>query len=252
MKVLVTGAAGTVGTGLLDSMAGNPNYEFTLLDREPHPELETVVADLRDYDEIRPEFEDQDAVIHLAWNPEIGLFTTALDWTDALAENLEATCNVYRAAVDAGVEKCLYMSSVHTVTMFEQENRPAVYEDPDLHMEVTDPPRPNSVYGVAKVFGEQLARFCADEYGLRGYVVRLGGFGGGGPPTDLEDSLHKGSVWLSQRDLVQLVECILEDEDVHFDVFFGISDNANRYLDLSHARETIGYDPQDDAHEAAE
>jgi len=43
----------------------------------------------------------------------------------------------------------------------------------------------------------------------------------------------------------------LEDEDVHFDVFFGISDNDNRWLDLSHARETIGYDPQDDAHEVA-
>jgi NAD+ dependent glucose-6-phosphate dehydrogenase len=251
MNVLVTGANGTVGRNLLDSMGDDPRYDFTLLDREPHPDHETEVADLRDYEAIRPAFEDQDAVIHLAWNPEVGLWTTDVSWTEALAENLEATCNVYRAAVDAGLEKILYMSSVHTISQFEADHRPEVYDDPDLHMEVTDPPRPSSVYGVAKVFGEQLARFCADEYGLRGYVVRLGGPGSPGTPDELAESLHQGSVWISQRDLAQLVECILDDEDVHYDVFFGISDNDNRYLDLSHARETIGYDPQDDAHEVA-
>lgn len=251
MNVLVTGATGTVGRGLLESMGDDPQYDFTLLDLEEHPDRETEVADLRDYDAIRPAFEDQDAVIHLAWNPEVGLWTTDLSWTDALAGNLEATCNVFRAAVDAGVEKCLFMSSVHTVHMFEKENDPRVYEDPDLHMAADDPPRPASMYGVAKVFCEQLARFCADEYGLRGYVVRLGGPGAPGSPGELAESLHRGSVWISRRDLVQLVECVLADDDVHFDVFFGISDNDNRWLDLSHAREAIGYDPKDDAHEAA-
>jgi nucleoside-diphosphate-sugar epimerase len=251
MNVLLTGANGQVGRMLLDSLGDDPAYDFTLLDLEPHPDRETTVADLRDYEAIRPVFEGQDAVIHLAWDSHVGFRTTDLTWTDTLAGNLEVTCNVFRAAVDAEVEKTLYMSSIHTVRMYEKKNVPRIYDDPDLHVETDDPPRPASMYGVAKVFGEQVARFCTDEYGLRNYVVRLGG------PTRVEDDfgqdpeemLHRGSVYISQRDLAQLVTCILEDETVDFDVFFGVSDNSNRWLDVGHARDVLGYDPQDDLHD---
>ncbi|WP_096390226.1 NAD-dependent epimerase/dehydratase family protein [Halopenitus persicus] len=67
MNVLVTGAAGRVGTAITDHLSDD--YAFTLLDVDgPTGPGESVVADVREYDEIRPHFEGQDAVVHLAVN----------------------------------------------------------------------------------------------------------------------------------------------------------------------------------------
>jgi len=38
-------------------------------------------------------------------------------------------------------------------------------------------------------------------------------------------------------------------EDVRFDVFYGVSDNRARFRDIAHAREVIGYVPQDGIHD---
>lgn len=66
MQILITGANGTVGSAILSELGDREEYEFTCLDVEDHPERETVVADITNLDEIRPHFEGQDAVIHLA------------------------------------------------------------------------------------------------------------------------------------------------------------------------------------------
>jgi hypothetical protein len=53
-------------------------------------------------------------------------------------------------------------------------------------------------------------------------------------------------MWQSRRDLAHLVDCCLRDESVSFDVFYGVSDNDRRWFDVDHAREVVGYDPEDD------
>lgn len=53
------------------------------------------------------------------------------------------------------------------------------------------------------------------------------------------------SIWLSHRDMVQLAEKSLQAEHVKYDIFYGISNNPNHFYDLEHAREVIGYEPQD-------
>ncbi|PSQ08643.1 NAD(P)-dependent oxidoreductase, partial [Halobacteriales archaeon QS_5_70_15] len=56
-------------------------------------------------------------------------------------------------------------------------------------------------------------------------------------------------VWQSRRDCAHLIDRCLQDDTVDFDVFYGVSDNDRRFCDISHAREVVGYDPQDNAEE---
>ena len=66
MDVLITGAAGTVGTAITDHLSDD-TYDFTLLDVvETDGPGESVVADVRDYEVIRPSFDEQEAIVHLA------------------------------------------------------------------------------------------------------------------------------------------------------------------------------------------
>ncbi|MFW6316881.1 MAG: NAD-dependent epimerase/dehydratase family protein, partial [Halorubrum sp.] len=110
MRVLITGANGTVGSAIIDQLGGRDEYEFTCLDLEDHPDRETVVADVTEIDELRGHFDGHDAVIHLA---------AAVDldgsWEEILAANVEGTYNVLQAAAEAEVETFVFASSMHTV-----------------------------------------------------------------------------------------------------------------------------------------
>ena len=50
----------------------------------------------------------------------------------------------------------------------------------------------------------------------------------------------------SQRDIAQIIErCINAPDDLHYDIFYGVSDNKYHYVDIEHARKVLGYVPQD-------
>ncbi|MFB6136191.1 MAG: NAD-dependent epimerase/dehydratase family protein [Halobacteriaceae archaeon] len=263
MDVLVTGAHGTVGTAVREQLGGDPAYEFTWMDRQDHPEVETVVADMRDYPAMRAACEGQDAVVHLAHDPTVNWQVTDVSWGEVLAADLEGIVTAFGAAVDAGVEKVVYASTNHVVGMYENERRPEIYDaDDEFVVDHEMPVRPDSMYGVAKVFGEALARFCSDWYGLRCHCLRIGGVPPGDEPfawvapdadRDAEEYEravgHARGVWCSHRDFAQLLARSLDDETDGFDVFYAVSGNAHRWHDISHAREVLGYDPRDDASE---
>ena len=271
MDVLITGAHGRVGTAITERLEG---YRFTLLDAEEGPPPdggESVVADVRDYDAIRPHFEGQDAVVHLARTPELGGHgSREIAWSEPLAENLEGINNVYEAARDAGLDSVLFASSNHAVGMVEVRNAPEVYHDTGVRTDHTEPHRPDSRYGLTKSYGEDLGRLLAEAHGIRFYGLRIGAvrepeydhpYGDAALGVDRGD-WERGSeeyeeqvarmkgLWQSRRDLAHLVECCLQDESVEWDHFYGVSANDRRWLDdLEHARETVGYEPQDDGEE---
>ena len=273
MDVLITGAHGRVGTAITEHLDGG-EYEFTLLDVEEGPAPaggESVVADMRDYDEIRPHFEGQDAVIHLGRTAELGgPDDRGIAWTEPLAENLEALNNVYEAARDAGLDSVLFASSNHAVGMVEVRNAPEVYHDEGIRAGHDEPHRPDSRYGLTKSYGEDLGRLLAEAHGVRFYGLRIGAVREpeyDHPYGDAERGVDRGDwergseeyeeqvarmkgLWQSRRDLAQFVECCLRDESVEWDHFYGVSANDRRWLDdLEHARETIGYEPQDNGEE---
>jgi len=255
----MTGPYGRVGTGLRRHLG--EEYTFTYLDAADHPDHETVVADVRDYDAIRPAFDGQDAVVHLALTEEMGSDHTEAAWTPVLADELEAIANVFGAAVDAGVEKVVF-ASTNQVVYRHAEDRPDP-SDPGFVLDREAPVRPDSQYSLAKLYGEDFGRFCVEAHGLRVYCLRLGWVqvGGADHPyaasetaveegeiergDDAYESMAHSPIWLSGRDAADLVECCLADETVEFDVFYGASDNAGCWLDIDRAREVLGYDPQD-------
>ena len=263
MRVLLTGAHGRVGEGIKEQLAGGEEYEFTYLDRQDHPEYETHVADVNDYEAIRPAFDDQDAVIHLAAYP-----LTDGTWDQIRESNLVGTHNVLEAASDAGVGTFVFASSIHAAGMYEEEHAPEVYElDHDLNVTVDDPARPDSYYGGSKAFGEDWGRLYIEtrDYPEQFYAVRIASVRGGpfdNPYGDAEKGVANGdwqrgsdeyetqvkrlkATWLSKRDLGQLVDLCLQDDTVEFDVFFANSDNERSWWNTEHPKEVLGYDPKD-------
>jgi nucleoside-diphosphate-sugar epimerase len=269
MDVLLTGAFGRVGTAVIDGLADREAYDFTYLDEKAHPEYESIVADVTDYESIRPAFETADAVVHLAGYP-----TTDGTWSEILRNNVIGTYNVLEAAADAEVERFVFASTNHVVGMYELEHSPEIYApDFDLTIDHTAPVRPDSYYGVSKLFGEGLGRYYVEhpehDHPRRFYALRICGVRHAEydhPYGDAERGVEDGrfergseaydravarrkAMWTSRRDLAQFVDCCLSDDSVEFDVFYVVSDNDRRWFDLDHARDVLGYGPRDDAEE---
>jgi nucleoside-diphosphate-sugar epimerase len=273
MNVLITGAGGRVGTAITDHLSAE-TYDFTLLDREPvDGPGQSVVADVRDYDDVRPHFDGQDAVVHLALMRTGGDFGPGhreIGWTQALEDNLEGINTVYEAAVDAGLDSILFASSNHAVGMVEVRNAPEVYHDTGVVAGHDEPHRPDSLYGLSKSYGEDLGRLAAEAHGVRFYGLRIGALRDAEwdhPYGDAEKGVADGrwergsdeyeaqvarlrGLWQSRRDCAHLVECCLQDESVEWDHFYGVSANDRRWLDdLAYAKETVGYEPRDNGEE---
>jgi nucleoside-diphosphate-sugar epimerase len=262
MDVLMTGPYGRVGNALRKRLDSREEYDFTYLDVRDHPETETVVADVTDYGAIRPAVGGQEAINHLALDTHMGSQHTDPEWLDALQRELEGTVNVFRAAVEAGVEKVVYATTHQLVEPYVTDHPSP--EGADFVVDHTVPTRPDSLYGVVKAFGEQFARFCHEVHDLRCYGLRIGwvmapdedhpyavaqrGVEEGEWERDSE--AYEASVarqkWLSHRDAAHLVDCCLQDDTVEYDLFYGVSDNEGRFYDIDHARDVLGYDPQDD------
>ena len=270
MRVLITGAHGRVGEGLKLFLADEEAYELTYLDREDHPDYDTHVADVNDYEAIRPAFDGQDAVVHLAAYP-----MTDGTWEQVRESNLHGTHNVLEAAADAGVEQFVFASSIHAAGMYEEDNAPELYEmDVDLTVTHEDPERPDSYYGASKAFGEDWGRYYIEkrDYPEQFYAIRIASIREppyDNPYGDAEKGVERGDwergsdeyetqlkrlkgTWLSERDWVQLVELCLEDDDLEFDIFFASSENERGWYDIEHAKEVLGYEPQDRAEEWTE
>ena len=240
-SVLLTGAAGRVGTAILGGLADD--YEWRLLDRDPPTDDqpgEFVVADITDDEAVREAMAGIDVVIHLAGDPR-----PDAPWNSVLTNNIDGTQTVLEAAVDAGVEKVAFASSNHAVGNYETEDRtPEMYRAHDEYLlDGTELPRPSNLYGVSKAAGETLGRYYHDEHDLSVVCVRIGNLTEGHPPIDYE---RGQAMWLSYRDCAHLFDrCIRADYD--YEIVYGISDNDRKYYSIERAREVLGYDPQDNS-----
>jgi nucleoside-diphosphate-sugar epimerase len=256
MKVVLTGAAGVIGQAVREHLG--ERYEFVNITRKP-VEYSSLVADIADFDAIRPAFDGADAVVHLAASISVDS-----PWDAVLHDNLIGTYNVYEAARQGGAKCIVFASSNHTIGGYELDGAPRIYalDDPrsyDHNAEI----RPDSLYGVSKVYGEALGRYYHETYGIRVYNLRIGSVRGDDDPTaegvkdgsfwlDLTHAQkyeRMRSTWLSQRDCAELIGCCLEATTVPWATVYGISDNPRQFWDLEHARRVLGYAPKDRAPE---
>lgn len=251
MKILITGGTGLIGGALASRLPKLGDYDVSGLDIARPTDgafSEFTVADCFDYDAIAPAFAGQDGVVHLAANAPV-----STPWPDVLRNNIASTHNVYEAARCAGVKRIVFASSNHAVGNFELDEPYAsivrgdysqVNDDPSAIPPVdrTVPVRPDSDYGVSKVFGEATGRYYAEHFGLEVACLRIGTVNRDDAPTNIRAL----ATWLSHRDLAHLVHLCLT-RPLRFEVFYGVSNNRWRFWDIEHAREVIGYAPRDDA-----
>ena len=238
-RVMITGAAGLIGGILIDKF--KESYDLVLMDRVPVGHLESVVANITDLDVIRDAFSGVDTVLHLAAEPDMNA-----KWGIVLKDNIITTYNVFEASRLEGVKNIIFASSNHAVGMWELKSPefPLHLLESPPSIDHTVQPRPDGYYGVSKCFGEALGRFYSDEYGIGFIGLRIGTVTKEDDPTE---NPRWRSTWLSHRDLAHLFGCCLNSEGIEFDIFYGISGNTRRFWDLGHARDIIGYDPEDDA-----
>lgn len=230
-KVLVTGAAGRIGTAF--RQMAPPHLRLRLADRQGTvlPDgPDTVRLDIADLDACRAACIDIDTVLHLAADasPEADFYGSLLD------ANIKGAFNVFRAAADAGCRRVVFASSAQTVEGYPK----------DRQVSVSDPVRPANLYGVTKCFGEALGSYFATQEGLSVIAVRIANFnafsvGEVHSPRDV-------AAFLSHGDAVQLLVRAIEAEDIGFTIVNGVSDNRYKRLGLDEARELLGYSPVDD------
>lgn len=243
-RVLVTGMSGLIGSALRKRLDGR--LALRALNRRDIAGVECRRGDIADLAAIEPAFKDVDVVVHLA-----AAAGGSVPWESILQNNLVGTYNVLEAARRAGVRRVIFASSGATVTGYEQDEPYAslvagktsgLTSWPMLTEEA--PVRPAALYGVSKVYGEALGRQYADEHGLSVLCIRIGRVKAEDRPTTPRDF----SVWLSQRDCVQIIERAIDaPADLRFGVFFATSDNRWSYRDLGQARSALGFQPQDRA-----
>ncbi|GGO81349.1 NAD-dependent epimerase/dehydratase family protein [Wenjunlia tyrosinilytica] len=231
--VLLTGAAGGVGT-LMRERLPQYGYELRLLDAAPvEGAPEAITADIRDTDALLAAVRGVDAIIHLAGISLEAPFEKILD------SNIEGTYSIYEAARAEGVRRVVYASSNHAVGFTP---RPA---DPAEKVGVGTAPRPDTYYGVSKVFGEALASLYADKYGVETVSIRIGSC------FPEPRSVRMLDTWLSPDDCARLLHAALTAPDVGHTVVYGLSANTRAWWDMEPAR-ALGYEPQDDSEVFAE
>ncbi len=245
-KVLITGMSGLIGGLLRAHLEELGGYEFTALNRRPVDGVTSHQADITDLDAIKPAFEGQDIVVHLA-----AYARSSAPWDEILSANLIGTRNVFEAARLAGVKRVVFASSGSTLKGWELvEPYKAIaegrYEDvPDRWQMIThESVRPNDEYGASKVWGEALGRTYSDVHHMSILCVRIGAV----PRENRSRSPREFAVFLSHRDVVDILHrCIEAPDDLNYDIFLATSNNKWGIRDMDHAKEVLGYVPQDSA-----
>ena len=166
-------------------------------------------------------------------------------WESTLQNNIVGTRNVFEAAREVGIKRVIFASSNHVTGAYHGIEPPLFFnkEHDPRRILVTDPIRPDGEYGVSKAFGEALARYYASRWGISFICLRIGVVLADDRPVG-HPWFKKG--WLSQRDLLQLVNKSLES-NVVYGIYYGMSNNAGGFWDITNARLELGYEPQDDA-----
>lgn len=224
-RLLLTGAAGGLGRMLRQRLKAHCRMlrlsDIADLGTAADGE-ELVVAKLEDRAAIFRLLEGVDAVVHL------GGVSTEHAFDTILPANIVGAYNVYEGARRNGVKRIVFASSNHVTGFYRQ----------DEVIDATMPVRPDSYYGLSKAFGENLAQFYWDRWGIETVSIRIGS----SFPEPKDRRML--ATWLSYDDLERLVVASLTAPVVRHTVVFGASDNTTSWWDNTAAKH-LGWRPRD-------
>jgi len=236
-KILITGAAGNIGSILVDGL--KHKYEIRGLDCKPMPEIkDSIVASLSDKEALVEAAKGVDAIIHLA-----AIASGNAPWEVVLESNIIGTYNMFEAARICNVKRFIYTSTCQVT--FGYGELAAVTWDM--------PPRPVNYYGVSKVTGEMLGYMYSEKFGMEVICVRIGKLSKDEISYKVmaKEKNLKGR-YLSPRDAVQLYDKALTKPGIKYEVVYAASKSSKACYDIEHTKEVLGYEPLDSEDEALE
>lgn len=228
-KLLLTGAAGGVGKALrpmlrdiAETVVLSDLVEIS--DLQPHEQF--IQCDLGERSAVDGLFAGGgiDGVIHL------GGISLEKSFDLILQGNIAGIYNLYEAARHNGQPRIIFASSNHVVGYYRRDERI------DNHV----PPRPDSLYGASKVFGEAIASLYFDKFGQETLSVRIGSC------FEKPSNTRMLSTWLSYGDLMSLCATGFAAPRVGHTVVYATSNNDQQWWDNSRAA-FLGWKPKDNA-----
>ncbi|WP_282059751.1 NAD-dependent epimerase/dehydratase family protein [Roseobacter litoralis] len=226
-KLVLTGAAGRLGsylreplTALCDNLVSTDIVDDigTLYAGETY-----VKADLAQMDQIAPVVEGADMVLHF------GAIVDEKPFEELLGPNFVGSYNIWEAGYQAGVKRIVYASSIHAVGMHLKSD----------FIGIDAEHRPDTFYGLAKCFTEDLGRMYWEKRGLESVHLRILSC------AQVNNTRALGS-WLSYPDLIHLVTRAIDTPSVGFAIVYGVSNNDRAPVDNAKAS-FLGYRPTDNA-----
>ena len=226
-KLVLTGAGGRLGSYLrepLSKMCDELVSTDWVEDIDTlYPGESYVKADLGSLEQMEAVLEDADMVVHF------GAIGDEAAWDAILHSNIIGAYNVWEAAARKGLRRVVYASSIHAVGMYPKTQR--------IDTEV--PHRPDTYYGLAKCFAEDLGSLYWDKKGMESVHLRILSAAQVNNPRSL-------GTWLSYDDLIHLVERAITTPITGFSIVYGVSNNDRATVD-NHKASFLGYRPKDNA-----
>ncbi|NKB29339.1 MAG: NAD-dependent epimerase/dehydratase family protein [Rhodobacteraceae bacterium] len=230
-KIVLTGAAGRLGSYLREPLLTMAD-ELVSTDiaddiGKLYPGESYVQADLADFTAMNNILKDADMVAHF------GAFVDEGPFDKLLGPNFIGAYNIWEAAYQNNVRRVIYASSIHAVGMHLKSEA----------IGIDAPHRPDTFYGLAKCFAEDLGRMYWDKRGLESVCLRILSC------AQVTSARALGS-WLSYDDLIQLVTRAIDTPTTGFSIVYGVSNNDRSPVDNSGAA-FLGYRPKDNAEQFA-
>lgn len=231
-RILLTGAAGNLGKVLRESLPAHCEY-LRISDRDEMTGLarneEAVVCDLADTDACMALTQDVDVIIHM------GGQSIEDTWDSVLNSNIIGFYNIYEGCRKNNVKRLIWGSSNHAIGFYPRTQ----VIDASVY------PRPDTNYGVSKVFGEALAQYYWDKYHFESVSIRIGSCF----PEPLDRRML--ATWLSYPDYKHLIDRCLMAPRVEHTIVYGMSDNNEKLWDNTMASH-LGFRPKDNAEDYRE
>ncbi|OAN92516.1 NAD-dependent epimerase/dehydratase family protein [Sulfitobacter geojensis] len=231
-KLVLTGAAGRLGSYLREPLAKMCD---TLVSTDIVEDIGTLYngetyakGDLASLDDMMRVLEGADMVVHMGTYADEGPFEKLL------GPNFVGAYNIWEAAYQRGLKRVVYGSSIHAVGMHPKTD----FIDTEVRH------RPDTFYGLAKCFAEDLGSMYWDKRGLESVHMRILSC------AQVTNARALGS-WLSYDDLIQLTQRSIETPVTGFSVVYGVSNNDRAPVDNSKAS-FLGYRPKDNAEQFAD
>lgn len=231
-KIVLTGAAGRLGSILRAPLSRQCE---TLVSSDIAEDIGTlntneryVRADLADKAAIMDLLDGADIVVHF------GAIVDEAPFEELLGPNFIGAYNIWEAAYQHGLRRVVYASSIHAVGMYPKTEC----------VGLDAPHRPDTFYGLAKCFAEDLGRMYWEKRGLEAVCLRILSCAPVGNARAL-------GTWLSDGDLVHLVERAIDTPVTGFSLVYGVSNNDRCPVDNSKAA-FLGYRPKDNAEQFAD